>query len=498
MSNSIIQLDVNYMPVKNQKLFRIPEISMMRRFWLVLLAMFMFVERGESQYFPPPESQGSWRKNTSDEFLLSLGVDPVRLEEFGLWNVQDDFGGTSIGDKSCIVIKDGWIIGEWYADKDGRLQTVEASRKKINWIASNNKSVAIILFGAALKDRGKWNIPEDLSLESKVYDKRWLPEGFPLSDPRKASITFDMLLRHRHTSGIKPESMGIERGGGRSSIAYTVGRHEEFKDASILFYDPGHPEQILPKSSYTSVGYNHLTVIFRNLVGKPAWQYLEEKILTPIGVTQHGYYTEVEPQYIPWLKEDIRWLASGTGGLSLSPREYARVSYLLLNDGKWGDIQITPDGWIERFRLSTHYANMKRNIEGWWTQTYDRYGPGFHAVIETTPDDAFTIGGAGMSWAVIVPSQNLIALRSSRVSGVPWDPVVAEFHRKLSRSLIGEKPEPINRRKQAELVQNQALPGQIIIDPENPSKLAYNRDTDQDGSFLYVWTGRSGGFLISG
>jgi len=483
----------------NSQTLSFPTEIPIRKLWLVFLANFLIVGSSNSQYFPPPESQGSWRKNTSDEFLLSLGVDPVKLEEFGLWNVQDDFGGTSIGDKGCIVIKDGWIIGEWYADKDGRLQTVGSSINKLNWIASNNKSVAIMLFGSALKDREKLNIPEDLSLESKVYDKRWLPEGFPLSDPRKASITFDMVFRH--TSGLKPESMGIERGGGRSSIAYTVGKHEEFKDASILFFDPGHPEQIMPKSPYSSVGYNHLTLFFRNLVGKPAWQYLEDKILNPIGITQHGYYTEVEQTYIPWLQDSIKWLASGTGGLSLTPREFTRYAYLLFNGGKWNDNQITPKGWVEQFRLTSHYPNLKRNKEGWWSRTGEIEGPGVHAVIDGYPDDAFMIGGAGMTWALMIPSENLIAIRSSRISGTPWDPVLSEFHRKLFNSFIDNNLKPADRKKRAQLIQGHALPGQIIIDPENPSELAYNRDLDQDGSldpFFICGPGDREGFLFLG
>ena len=41
-----------------------------------------------SEYFPPPESEGGWRKNIEPDFVRSLGVDPVKLEEFGQYMYQ--------------------------------------------------------------------------------------------------------------------------------------------------------------------------------------------------------------------------------------------------------------------------------------------------------------------------------------------------------------------------------------------------------------------------
>ncbi len=75
-------------------------------------------------------------------------------------------------------------------------------------------------------------------------------------------------------------------------------------------------------------------------------------------------------------------------------------------------------------------------MKGWWSQTDKLEGPGVHAVVEGYPDDAFMIGGAGMTWALIIPSENLIALRSSRISETPWDPVILKFYQKLYNAFI--------------------------------------------------------------
>ncbi|MCK5371379.1 MAG: hypothetical protein KAQ62_22615, partial [Cyclobacteriaceae bacterium] len=88
-------------------------------------------------YFPSADSLGGWRKNTNSEFITSLGMDPQKLIEFGEWNVINDWGGNSLMHKSCIVIKNGWIIGEWYADKDGKLIPVEEGKNKKARLASN-------------------------------------------------------------------------------------------------------------------------------------------------------------------------------------------------------------------------------------------------------------------------------------------------------------------------------------------------------------------------
>ena len=32
-------------------------------------------------YYPPPESQGGWRKNVDPEFIRSRGLDPVHVDE---------------------------------------------------------------------------------------------------------------------------------------------------------------------------------------------------------------------------------------------------------------------------------------------------------------------------------------------------------------------------------------------------------------------------------
>lgn len=445
--------------------------------------------QNESQaYFPVADSLGGWRKNTDADFVTSLGIDPQKLEEFGKWNVINDWGGNSLMHKSCIVIKNGWIIGEWYADKDGKLISVEEGKNKKARLASNSKSIAMTLFGVAVKDSKEGILSQKITLQSKLYDKAWLPEGFPLSDPRKERITFDNVFRH--TSGILPEIQGIkDRGEGRNSIAFTTGRHPQFHESTKLNYNPGHPEEFFPKSTYSSVAFAHMPVVFKNIYGIPAYQVLENSLFNPIGISDVAYAPDIYDSYANWLDDDIRWM--GYSGLWLTAMDYARFAYLLSHDGNWNGQQITQKGWIEQFRKSGEYPNMCGNVEGLWTSGATKQ-VGNRILKSKYPRDMVRLSGSGMNKAFIFPSQDMIVIRTSRIyPNTIWDKKEEEFLAKLWDTFI---PDTV-------LIQENSLPGQIIQNPDDPGSLVYNRDIDMDSildPFFLCGAGSPEGFLYRG
>ncbi len=469
---------------------------------ILIIISFPLIEAQEIQksqiclnnYFPPPESSGGWRKNTDPAFINSLGIDPQKLKEFGEWNVKNNWDGRSLMPKSCIVIKNGWIIGEWYADKDGRENSVEEGKNKKARLASNGKSISMALFGITVKESGNGIIPDDLSLKSKVYDKRWLPEGFPLSNSRKDQIYFDQIFRH--TSGLMPESAGEERGGEKNTIAFIVGKHPEHSESANLYFNPGCPDEYFPKSTYSSVGFSHFTLIFKNLYGIPAYQVLEKKLFNPVGIKDVGYYPYLQQDYSEWLNENIRWVTHG--GLFLTPRDYARFAYFLMHDGKWGNKQLTKKGWMEHFRTTAEYPNICGNVEGTWTSGKTKQ-VGNKGYFPEYPDDMFRIAGSGLNMAYIIPSLDLILIRTSQIyPNSIWDTREKEFLHSIF-SAIKDNKTNITVEK-AESLHN-ALPGQVIADPDNPSWLVYNKDENKDGlfdPFFLCGAGDPEGFLYRG
>ncbi len=285
---------------------------------------------GATSYYPPTESAGGWRKNTNSDFIRSLGIDPAKLEEFGAYNlsVPSSRWMPYANYKGILVIKDGWVIGEWY-------NIPEAETFK-TYISSNGKAFAMAGFGIMNKDGQTGKIDLKISPESKVYDRQWLADGFPLSDPLKQHITFEHIFRH--TSGLCPErdSTGNEVEKGRNKWTdyadWILGRDSKWPQTSKLYFEPGRPEQYqgsqyrgthMLAHAYSSVSFGHLGLVFRNVYGIPANEFLWNRLLEPIGFSGIDFHAPPN--------DEIKWFSAG--GLRMTPRDYARFAYFLLRDG---------------------------------------------------------------------------------------------------------------------------------------------------------------------
>jgi hypothetical protein len=383
--------------------------------WSLSALLFTFCKT-DRNYFPPPESEGGWRKNTSSEFVRSLGFDPQKLEEFGNFNlgVPNSSWRPYADYKGIIVIKNGWIIAEWYNQ--------ESAREFRTYLSSNGKSFAIVAFGIMLKDCLEQTVTLPIGVESYLYDERWLPEGYPLSDPRKDRITFEQVFQH--TSGICPENTAsgeaVEQGRDEwtNYVDWIVGRDPAWPQTAPLYFDPGDAKSYAGKQvsgkhayGYSSVSFGHIGMVLRNVYGCPAHEFLWKRLLKPLGFSGVDYHAPPSP--------DRKWFSAG--GLRMTPRDYARFAYLLLHDGRWQGLELVPEGWIERFRKSPNYPNLRSNCDGIFGADY--------------PADMFRIAGSGLNWAFIIPSMDLIALRTGRANNRDWAAVEEEFLRRLFTSL---------------------------------------------------------------
>ena len=106
-----------------------------------LILAFTFFQMPVSAQYPPSEKDGGWEKITDANKIRSLGLDPKKLEEFGQYNMSIK---SRSGVKGCIVIKNGYIVGEWYNN--------ELAKTYQNYISSNGKAWAILLMGIILED----------------------------------------------------------------------------------------------------------------------------------------------------------------------------------------------------------------------------------------------------------------------------------------------------------------------------------------------------------
>ena len=345
--------------------------------------------RASSTYFPPSEANGGWRKRTTSTQTRELGMDAAKLNDLGRYlmsqpyeNYQTGVSAYKPSNKAAIVVKDGWIVGEYYNQS--------GADRALYYLASNGKTLALLLTGHMMQTKSALGI----GAGSKLYDRRWLPEGFPLTDPDKSAITFDQVFRHE--SGIIPEDAHqIASGANQTESSwnfepFTVGKDVQWPQSARLWYDTGEPEGYNGRS-YSSVAFNHFSLIFENVSGREASEYLKQAILAPIGIGRVAYKVTSG-------MGSTKWAAAGNG--LMGARDFMRIGYLMLNEGDWNGKRIFPASWIRRFTGSTGYVNLRANRDCHWGAKY--------------PADLYRTTGSGLNWVLVVPSLDLLLTYNGR------------------------------------------------------------------------------------
>ncbi len=358
-----------------------------------------------SSYYPPPEAAGGWRKSTDPAFIRSLGVDPVKLNDFMNYCLS------SWPESGCLVIKDGWLIAEGYRQPEGAQHLYQ--------VRSNSKAYTMAAFGHLLGERSDVN-GTPFNLDSRLYDPAWLPEGFPLSDPNKSKIIFRHIFFH--ITGIVPEATGFKEakqvwghGPAYDFVPYTLGKDPDFPSSKELYFPPGRFRK--NDGGYSSVAFNHLTLVIQNITGIPAKDYLRREILDAIGAGRvdlrlvEGYWPTAH-------------------GVFTTARDYGRFAYLLLRGGNWAGQQIVPRSFLETFTSTDKSWNLRGNVNGF----YDTINMKF-------PSDMFAIEGSQMNWAFITPSKDLIGIRLGRGDNEQYIPFEEGFLERLFAA-VGEAPPP--------------------------------------------------------
>jgi CubicO group peptidase (beta-lactamase class C family) len=366
-----------------------------------------------STYFPPPESGGGWRTAPRAADVRALGIDSAKAAALGAYvmsvpseSYSTGVSGYNATDTATLVIKNGWLVGEFYNQ--------ESARTGVYALASNGKTFSIMLVGRMQLDYPALGI----GLDSRLYDSRWLSQGFPLSDPRKADITLDHVFRH--VSGIVPQveaqiaDGAVPAGADWNFVPFTLGFDADWPVSAKLYYPPGDPSGYTKGRTYSSVAFNHFSLIFRNVTGLEPGAYLRTGVLNPIGVGRMAYKRRSG-------MGDYQWATAGNG--LTSARDFARLAYLLLHEGTWGSRQIFSATWIRKFTSAPGYPNIRSNQDCYWGAAY--------------PKDMCLTAGSGINKMVVVPSLDLVATINGRLRTSMDAEVTRNFLAKLFAAVTG-------------------------------------------------------------
>src|SRR6478609_3539202 len=226
-----------------------------------------------ADYFPPPDSEGGWRTlKTAQEIREKAGMDLSVLD--AAYTATE----RSTGNGGLLVVRKGYLVLERYFGR--------ASRNANPDMASTGKAFTSIACGIMLHEFHD-KIPD--GLDTKVFTEQFLPEAFPLDDPRKADIKLGQLLCM--TAGYNGEggSPGAVIMGKVKQLQPTRGQDiHNLDQVSIhapLWAEPG------AGWSYASHSPHVASIVLRHVTGMDLKDYIDERLAKPMGWGAWGYCT---------------------------------------------------------------------------------------------------------------------------------------------------------------------------------------------------------------
>lgn len=367
-------------------------------------------DEGGETYYPPPESQGGWRKlGKPDDIRRLAGMEPDKLADLKQWLLDSDKRNFA-----AVVIRHGYLVLEVERGNNAR---TDSGR-----VASVSKAICATVLAIASEQSQQGRTPKKMTFDDPAF--QFIPWAHPLSDSRKAKITVKQLFNH--TSGLCPEATGAPNDG---AWEYILGHSGDDRTAKLAF-DPG------TACGYSTHALAHAALVCETVTGTPYDQFAIKELFKPIGVERWWF------QYYDGGEKYGRHPSHGMG---MPARDLARIGYCMLRGGRWKDQQVIPKWFVEHTATATHDVktpelrwklNPQVFSHGWelparhWPRS-GRDGAGI-------PVDAREKPGSGGQIIAFVPSLDLVVTRQTGSSG-EW-----EFEEYLRRACaaVEQKSKP--------------------------------------------------------
>ncbi|NIQ37033.1 MAG: serine hydrolase [Proteobacteria bacterium] len=324
------------------------------------------VSQGQCEYAyqMPEKTDDGWETSS----LSKEGIDPEKVNEL-ISNILD---GNFPHIHSVLLIKNGKLVLEEYFygyDRDAKHQ-----------MHSVTKSITSILVGMAV-DRKM--IP---SVDKKVYEffpeykgTSWIGQKYEIDLRDVLTMTAGLDWDETTYSLSDSRNSLVEMFQSNNWIEYVLDRK--------VIEPPG--ERFIYNGGLTLF----LAEIVRKASGLYADKFAEQNLFSPLGISDYH-----------WLKHPDGTINS-FGGLSLRPRDMAKIGHLFLNEGEWKGRQIVSQKWINE-------SSRERIATG------GGYGYGYQwwrgkAVISNQVIEAFWAWGRGGQFIFVFPSLDLVAVFTS-------------------------------------------------------------------------------------
>jgi CubicO group peptidase (beta-lactamase class C family) len=279
-----------------------------------------------------------------------------------------DFGATHSFDSLLVARHGRLVLDAYYAPYSANVPHA---------VNSTTKSIIATLI-AMLHEDGVLD-----SFDHRVLD--YFPErDFANVDDKKKAITVQHLLNM--TSGLVwDEGLGPVR---------PLTELRRSRDWVRFILDSPMANQPGETFYYNSGNSHLLSALITRLTGRTAEDFARSRLFGPLGIADYVW------------PRDPMGHSYGGWGLSLKPRDMAKIGYLYLRHGRWDGQQLLPPQWIEAVSQATVNMNLPadRNL---------RYSNQFWALPNK---HAFMTSGYQCQVIMVLPDLDVVAVTTGRNS----------------------------------------------------------------------------------
>ena len=293
---------------------------------------------------------------------------------------------------AVVVMRHGKVIGEMYPKP--------YAPEYRHTMYSCSKTFVGIAVGLAIEDNR-------LRLDDRIA--AIFPELLPDSVSKDLA---DMTVRHLLTmaSGVKPDWNMRSRG--KEWIRTFLSKPVK---------EPG------TQYAYDSMVSYMLAAVVQKVTGKKLTEYLQERVFTPMNVTEWAW------------EESPEGVNTGGWGVHIQPESLAKFGQLILNEGRWEGKQLVPAEWIRE--MCKKHRETGREVYG-----YHIWHCGGH-------DGAVRADGALGQYVISVLDKDMVVVMTEATLGngrdqrrLIWDVLLPH---------IQDEPLPANKKDYQKLIKKQ-------------------------------------------
>ena len=328
------------------------------------------------RYKTPEKTDDGW----STAHVAEVNLDEKKLTQL----ITKILDGTYRAVHSVLVVKSGKLVLEaYFPGQDYKRSLRDFTRDDIHQVMSVTKSFTSTLIGIAI-DKGMIN-GTDVNLAS------FFPEYEELfAENYKKEITLKHMLTM--TAGFDWDETTYRYNDPRNPIRTLYGPERD----NIVGYLLSRPMKSRPGSKFNYDGGLSvlLGVILEKRTELKVSEFADQYLFGPLGITKYtwGYYN--------FASKVLRT----SGGLSICPRDMAKLGQLFVNKGQWNGRQVISSAWIKE-AIQTHVNSHPSGLAGygyqWWRYKFKRD----HETV-----DAYAAMGWGGQRIIVFPALNMVVV----------------------------------------------------------------------------------------